>query len=84
MKSEELNSPSALNPFFNAKAATIKNNMDNMGLSLKQWQEEFKRKNNRKPTLDDMRKDSQVADLIGSMENQKNILKATIQRFRIN
>ena len=84
MMSEEKVSESTPNPFFNEKAAHIKQNIDNMGLSLKDWQAEFKKKHNRKPTLDDMKKDPQIANLMGSMKSEKQSLKSTIQRFRIN
>lgn len=84
MMSEETTSQSVQNPFFNEKAAFIKKNIDNMGISLKEWQEEFKKKHNRKPTLEDMQKDPQISGIIGSMKNEKKLLKSTIQRFRIN
>ena len=84
MTSEEKTTETTTSPFFNEKAAYIKKNIDNMGISLKDWQTEFKKKHNRKPTLDDMKNDPRVAGLMGSMQNEKNALKSTIQRFRIN
>ena len=84
MMNEEKPAETPTNPFFNEKAAHIKKNIDNMGISLKDWQAEFKKKNNRKPTLDDMKNDPRIAGLMGSMKNEKYALKSTIQRFRIN
>ena len=72
------------NPFYNPAAAGIKKEMTIMQESIKQWQAEFKTKHGRKPTLDEMRKDPTVGPTINSIEKQKNALKSTVQRFRIN
>lgn len=81
---EESKNKASTNPFYNERAAGIKKNLDGMSYSLKNWQEDFKKKYNRKPTLDDMQKDPNISSLISSMKTEKKVLKSTIQRFRIN
>lgn len=84
MMEEEEKKTANTNPFFNERAAGIKKNIDSMSHSLKDWQENFKKKHNRRPTLEDMQNDPSISGLISLMKSEKNLLKSTIQRFRIN
>ena len=83
MMSEDATASTSTNPFYNEKAANIKKNLDSMSMALKDWQADFKKKYNRRPTLDDMKRDPAVSNLLGSMKNERNLLKTTIQKFVI-
>jgi hypothetical protein len=81
---EEGESAETPNPFFNPQAALLKSQMNQMQQQIKEWQEVFKKKHGRKPTLDEMKSDHVLGPIFSSLEKQRHALKATIQRFHIN
>jgi hypothetical protein len=74
----------SVNPYFNPAAASMKKNLDAMQDEIKTWQNNFKTKNGRKPTLEEMQKDPEIAEILKNLDNQKKSIQAAIQRFRIN
>ena len=73
-----------LNPYYNPKAVGLKKELTTMQEQIKNWQADFKNKNGRKPTLDEMRKDPSVGPVIEGIERQKQAISSTINRFRFN
>jgi hypothetical protein len=82
--SEESATNEYTNPFYNPKAAGLKKELTMMQESIKNWQETFKRKNGRKPTLEEMKKDPEIGPILQGLDKQRQAIQATIQRFRIN
>jgi hypothetical protein len=72
------------NPFFNPKAAGLRKELSMMQESVKEWQEKFKKKHGRKPTLEEMKKDADIGPIIQSLDKQRQAISASVQRFRIN
>jgi hypothetical protein len=72
------------NPFYNSAAANLKKELNNMQEEIKTWQNDFKKKNGRKPTLEEMQKDPEVSQILKNLDNQRKSIQAATQRFRIN
>jgi hypothetical protein len=81
---EEAATNEFVNPYYNPRAVGLKKELEGMQVEIKEWQNNFKKKNGRKPTLEEMRQDPSVGPLILSLDAQKNAIKASIQRFRFN
>lgn len=81
---EESHTNEYQNPFFNPQAAGLKSQMNQMQAEIKNWQEAFKKKNGRKPTLDEMKSDPTIGPMLKSFDQQRHAIQAAIQRFRIN
>jgi len=73
-----------VNPYFNPLAASMKAEVNSMQEQIREWQKDFKAKHDRKPTLEEMKKDPSIGPLFESIERQKNMMKATVQKWRIN
>lgn len=72
------------NPYFNANAAQAKKELDGMASSMKDWQDDFKRKHGRKPTLQEMRDDPTASQLMADVKSTRKDLKSSIvNRFRV-
>eukprot|EP01017_Pseudomicrothorax_dubius_P006113 TRINITY_DN11687_c0_g2_i2.p1 TRINITY_DN11687_c0_g2~~TRINITY_DN11687_c0_g2_i2.p1 ORF type:complete len:141 (+),score=37.45 TRINITY_DN11687_c0_g2_i2:49-423(+) len=72
------------NPFYNERAAGFKREIDSLSSSVKDWQKEFKEKTGRAPSLQDMKEDPHLAQVLDNLKSSKRNLKTSIQRFRIN
>ena len=81
---EEAATNEFVNPYYNPKAVGLKKELEGMQHQIREWQATFKQKNGRKPTLEEMRQDPSVGPLILSLDAQKNAIKASLTRFRIN
>lgn len=81
---EEAATNEFVNPYYNPRAVGLKKELEGMQQEIKDWQADFKKKNGRKPTLEEMRQDPSVGPLILSLDAQKNAIKASLQRFRFN
>jgi hypothetical protein len=58
--------------------------MNQMQQQIKEWQAVFKKKQGRKPTLDEMKSDHVIGPMLASLDKQRHAIKSTIQRFHIN
>ncbi len=76
---------STSNPYFNPTAAYLKNEMNTTEDAIRNWQLDFKAKHGRKPTLEEMKKDSTIGHLFEERKTQKNSLQkemSQLSRFR--
>ena len=73
-----------VNPFYNPTAAGMKSELNGMQETIRERQANFKKKNNRKPTLEEMGQDPTVGPLFESIDRQKKNITATLQRWRFN
>jgi hypothetical protein len=80
----DVNKETNVNPFFNPQTASLRRELEAMQSEIKTWQAQFKSKHGRKPTLEEMNRDNEIGPILKSLENQKNAIKTSIQRFIIN
>jgi len=81
---EEAATNENMNPYFNPIAAGLKKELSSMQETIKNWQNDFKAKNGRKPTLDEMRKDPSVGPVLQSIDRQKHAMSASLNKWRFN
>jgi len=75
--------PSASNPFFNPQAAAVKKGMNEGESKIKEWQERFKAKHGRKPTMEEMKRDPDIGPILAERDAQKQLLRETIRAGRM-
>ena len=72
------------NSFYNPVTADLNKKLVGVQGQIKDWQLNFKKKTGRKPTLEDMRADVTIKPLIDSIEKQKQAMRLSINKYRIN
>mgnify|MGYP006933347368 CR=1 FL=1 len=70
--------------YYDATAAGLKRELNTMESSIKSWQEEFKQKHGRKPTLEDMRNDPEIGAIVSQLRGQKASISDAIRRHRFH
>eukprot|EP01016_Furgasonia_blochmanni_P048853 TRINITY_DN7348_c0_g1_i2.p1 TRINITY_DN7348_c0_g1~~TRINITY_DN7348_c0_g1_i2.p1 ORF type:complete len:172 (+),score=45.16 TRINITY_DN7348_c0_g1_i2:66-581(+) len=70
--------------FYNEKAANIKADIKYMEDSLKEWQKDFKTKNAKKPSLEEMKNDPEMKKMLDNIKAQRRQMKVAINRYQIN
>ena len=70
--------------FYNPKTASLKRELDKMEGNIKSWHQEFKKKHGRKPNLEDMRQDPSIGLYVTKLSSQKQMMRDSVQRWRLN
>ena len=69
--------------YSNPMAAGLKKDLNDTESTIKIWQESFKAKHGRKPTMEEMKRDPEIGHLVSGLREQKQGLKSSLnQAFR--
>lgn len=71
------------NPYFNPTAAGLKRELGDTQDAIKEWQAAFKHKHGRKPTMEEMKRDPTIGNMLGGMNDQKKAISDSLRKMRL-